>query len=35
MPWTGRLERLQGLSDWRLQLALLGIVTIVAYAWLW
>jgi SSS family solute:Na+ symporter len=35
MQWTGRLEPLQGLSDWRLQLGLLGAVTIVAYAWLW
>ena len=35
MRWTGRIEPLHGLSDWRLQLGLLGIVTVAAYAWLW
>jgi SSS family solute:Na+ symporter len=33
--WGGRLEPYQGLSDWRLHLAVLGAITVVAYWWLW
>jgi SSS family solute:Na+ symporter len=35
MKWEGRIEPFEGLSDWRLQLGLLGCVTVIAYAFLW
>ncbi len=33
--WAGKMDAFQGLSDWRLYLALLCIMTVAAYAWLW
>lgn len=33
--WSGLIEPLRGLSDWRLQLAMLTLATIGLYAWLW
>ncbi len=33
--WGGKLEPFQGLSDWPLQLAILGVITVLAYWWLW
>ena len=35
IDWSLRLERFQGLRDWRLQLAVLSLGTVAAYAWLW
>ena len=35
IKWGEKAEPFQGLSDWRLQLALLGAVTVLAYWWLW
>ena len=33
--WGGKAEPFQGLADWRLQLAVLGMGTVLAYWWLW
>jgi SSS family solute:Na+ symporter len=33
--WRTPIERFTGLTDWRLQLALLSVVTIGVYIWLW
>jgi SSS family solute:Na+ symporter len=33
--WGRKIEPFQGLSDWRLHLAALGLVTVAAYRWLW
>jgi solute:Na+ symporter, SSS family len=33
--WGEKLEPFQGLSDWRLHLAVLGAITVLAYWWLW
>jgi len=33
--WGGPVAAFEGLSDWRLQLAALLVVTVLAYAWLW
>jgi SSS family solute:Na+ symporter len=33
--WGGKLDPFQGLSDWRLHLAFLGTITVLAYWWLW
>lgn len=35
MTWGGRPEPFRGLSDWRLHLAILSAITIVAYWWMW
>lgn len=35
MNWSTRWESFEGWKDWRLQLAILTIVTVVIYAWLW
>lgn len=35
IDWGGRVEPFEGLSDWRLHLGLLSLVTVAAYAWLW
>jgi SSS family solute:Na+ symporter len=35
IAWSGRWECFRGLTDWRLQLAVLLLVTAMAYAWLW
>jgi len=35
IAWKGRWEPFRGLADWRLQLAVLLIVTALAYGWLW
>jgi hypothetical protein len=35
VDWDGAAEALRGFSDWRRQLAVLVLVTIVLYAWLW
>ena len=35
IDWERKFEKFSGLSDWRLQLAGLIIVTILLYAWLW
>ena len=33
--WGEKWERFQGITDWRLHLAGLGIVTVLCYWWLW
>jgi SSS family solute:Na+ symporter len=33
--WGTRLEPLQGLFDWRLSLAVIALLTVGTYAWLW
>ena len=33
--WGGKIEPFQGLSDWRLHLAVLEMITVLAYWWLW
>jgi hypothetical protein len=35
LQWGGKLEAFQGLADWRLQLAVLSLITVLAYWWLW
>ncbi len=35
IDWAGRPEPFQGLSDWRLHIAVLGAITAMAYWWLW
>ena len=35
IKWGGPLERFRGITDWRLQLAVLSIATIMVYRWLW
>lgn len=35
ISWGGTMEPFQGLSDWRLHLAGIGILTVLAYWWLW
>jgi SSS family solute:Na+ symporter len=35
MDWGGKIEAFQGLKDWRLQLAILSIITIFAYRLMW
>jgi len=35
IKWGGHLERFRGISDWRLQLVVLSIATILVYRWLW
>lgn len=33
--WRNKIESFHGYSDWRLQLAVLSILTLIAYWWLW
>lgn len=33
--WSGKIEPLRGLSDWRLQWIFLALITVVIYWWLW
>jgi SSS family solute:Na+ symporter len=33
--WGGKIQPFQGFPDWRLHLALLGTITVLAYWWLW
>ncbi len=33
--WGGKIEPFAGFSDWRLYLAVIGIITVLAYWWLW
>ncbi|MGA2986823.1 MAG: sodium/solute symporter [Terriglobia bacterium] len=35
IKWGGTLEPFRGIRDWRLQLAVLGLATILVYRWLW
>ena len=35
IQWGKKVDSFAGLSDWRLQLAILSVVTIGLYAWLW
>jgi SSS family solute:Na+ symporter len=35
VDWNGAAEAVRGFSDWRTQLAVLVVVTIVLYVWLW
>lgn len=35
VDWNGPRESFRGIFDWRVQLAVLGLVTIGLYAWLW
>jgi SSS family solute:Na+ symporter len=35
IDWGGPMEPFEGLSDWRLQLALLSAVTVTTYWWIW
>jgi SSS family solute:Na+ symporter len=35
VDWSAPTESFRGISDWRLQLAVLGIATIALYAWTW
>ncbi len=33
--WTGAVEPFEGFSDWRLHLASIAVLTVLAYWWLW
>jgi SSS family solute:Na+ symporter len=35
IKWGEKVEAFQGISDWRLHLAVLGAITVLAYWWLW
>lgn len=35
IDWSKRAEQWRGLTDWRLQLAVLAAMTVALYAWLW
>ena len=35
IDWSGPMEPFAGLSDWRLHLAILSVVTVAAYWWIW
>jgi len=35
VEWGGRIEPYQGITDWRLHLAVLGGITVLAYWWIW
>lgn len=35
VDWGGKAEPFRGLSDWRFHLAIVGILTVLAYWWLW
>jgi hypothetical protein len=35
IDWGGKMEPFGGLSDWRLQLAVLAVITMLAYWWMW
>jgi len=35
VDWAKRAEQFHGLSDWRLHLAIVSVLTVVAYWWLW
>ena len=35
IKWGEKVEAFQGVSDWRLHLAVLGVITVLAYWWLW
>ena len=35
IKWGEKVEAFQGVSDWRLHLAVLGAITVLAYWWLW
>jgi SSS family solute:Na+ symporter len=35
VDWGGKAEALGGLSDWRIQLAILSIASVLLYWWLW
>jgi solute:Na+ symporter, SSS family len=35
IEWGGKSAPFTGLSDWRLHLGILSVVTVLAYAWLW
>ena len=35
IKWDGKIESFRGLKDWRLYIAVLTIVTVFLYAWLW
>jgi hypothetical protein len=34
IDWKGQAERFQGIFDWRLQLAVLTVITALLYWWL-
>jgi hypothetical protein len=33
--WRGQAERFRGIFDWRLQLAILSVITVALYCLLW
>ena len=35
VDWSGKAEAFRGLTDWRLQLAIISIATVCLYWWLW
>jgi SSS family solute:Na+ symporter len=35
VDWSGKVEPLRGLSDWRIQLAILSMASVLLYWWLW
>jgi solute:Na+ symporter, SSS family len=35
VDWSEKWESFQGITDWRLHLAVLGVVTVFCYWWLW
>jgi hypothetical protein len=35
VDWSGKVEPLRGLSDWRIQLTILSIASVLLYWWLW
>jgi SSS family solute:Na+ symporter len=35
IDWGGKPEPFRGITDWRLHLAVLSVVTVVLYWWMW
>ena len=35
IDWGGKAEAFRGLQDWRLYMAILSVLTVLAYKWLW
>ena len=35
VKWGEKWERFEGIADWRLHVAILGLVTLFCYWWLW
>ena len=35
IDWGGKMERFEGIKDWRFQLACLSVITVICYWWMW